>query len=60
MARWVTYEHPDGTLTIEWFEVFDGPWPYGELETKVFIKQENLYSNDTQEDNHTRKDSNPS
>tara|TARA_R110000787_G_scaffold63208_2_gene142396 strand:+ start:55 stop:222 length:168 start_codon:yes stop_codon:yes gene_type:complete len=36
LTRWTTLIGIDGTsITLEWFEEFDGPWPYGDTLTKT-------------------------
>lgn len=35
-SRFVVYLGKDGSqTTTEWNEPFDGPWPYGDFETKI-------------------------
>lgn len=43
MSKFVKHIFKDATCTEEWSELLDGKWPYGEIETKEFKHNYNLY-----------------
>ena len=47
----ITFKYKCGAIiSQQWDELYDGPWIYGEIDEKVFIKDYNFYT-DVTEDN---------
>jgi len=40
----VTRIYNDGTkVSVQWLEILDGKWPYGDIDEKIIIKNFNFY-----------------
>lgn len=47
VMKWLIFKYKCGTtVTQQWDDIYDGKWPYGDLDEKVFIKDYNLIYDD--------------
>lgn len=41
--KWVIYKYKDGiSALVQWDDLYDGEWPYGDLNEKVIYKDINF------------------
>lgn len=45
----LTFKYKDCAMSQVWFEPYDGPWMYGDLDEKIIIKDYNFYKDEPQD-----------